>query len=164
MLKKGQWVRTLGTSGQLKVLTFESRFVCCSHQLVLYHAPLRNRTHPSAIKMKSASPCTITARSLLSITLGSTERAGGRLLSPLGNTLILEHSVQSTSRGAWMAALTSSRLKYSGETCVCGKDPGKPSTSHKIGHYTAYASAKKVIRGWESAIPCRRCGKYRRQG
>ena len=164
MLKKDQWVRKPRHFRLARNTHFWIAIRVLLTPISAIPPPLTNRTHPSAIKMKSASPCTITARSLLSITLGSTERAGGRLLSPLGNTLISEHSVQSTSRGAWMAALTSSRLKYSGETCVCGKDPGKPSTSHKIGHYTAYASAKKVIRGWESAIPCRRCGKYRRQG
>ena len=69
------------------------------------------KTYPSAIKMKSANPCTITVRTFFSITLGSTVKAGGKLWSPFGNTLTLEHSVHRVSIGAWIASLTSRRLK-----------------------------------------------------
>ena len=67
--------------------------------------------YPSAINMKSANPCTITVRTFFSITFGRTVNAGGKLWSPFGNTLTLEHSVQFVSRGAWIASLTSRRLK-----------------------------------------------------
>jgi hypothetical protein len=68
-------------------------------------------THPSAINMKSANPCTITLRTLFSITFGKTVNAGGKLLSPSGNTFTFEHSAHSVSMGAWMASLTSFRSK-----------------------------------------------------
>ena len=67
---------------------------------------------PSAMRMKSARPCTTTARSLFSITLGSTVYAGGSDVSPpRTNTFVFAHSLHSTSTGAWIASLTSFRLK-----------------------------------------------------
>ena len=69
------------------------------------------KTYPSAIKSKSANPCTITVRKLFSITLGSTVNAGGKLWSPFGNTLMSAHSAHCVSIGAWIASLTSRRLK-----------------------------------------------------
>jgi hypothetical protein len=73
--------------------------------------------------MKSARPCTITERLLFSITFGSTVNAGGGLASPFGKTSISVHNVQLTLVGAWIAFLTSSRSKYSGETWVWKNDP-----------------------------------------
>lgn len=68
-------------------------------------------THPSAIKIKSARPWTITLRLLFSMAFGSTVNAGGKLASPRGNTLTSEHSAHSTSVGACSAFLTSSLSK-----------------------------------------------------
>ena len=76
----------------------------------------RTIREPSAIRRKSARPCAITERLLFSMTFGSTVNAGGRLASPYGKTSIFAHNVQSTSTGAWIAALTSARLKYTGES------------------------------------------------
>lgn len=69
------------------------------------------RPYPSAINMKSANPCTMTVRAFFSIMFGRTVNTGGRLLSPFGNTFTFEHSVHSTSTGAWIASLTFLRLK-----------------------------------------------------
>jgi hypothetical protein len=63
------------------------------------------------MRMKSARPCTMTVRWFFSITFGKTVKAGGKLLSPFGKTLILEHSDHSVSSGAWIAFFTSLRLK-----------------------------------------------------
>ena len=81
----------------------------------------KNFTDPSAIRTKSANPCTMTLRSLFSIAFGNTVKTGGKLLSPLGNTFVL-HSSQVTLRGAWMACLTSCLSKYMG-LWACGKVP-----------------------------------------
>lgn len=53
----------------------------------------------------------MTVLELAPMTLGSTVNAGGKLLSPPTNTFTLEHSVQATSGGAWIAILTSGRSK-----------------------------------------------------
>ncbi|KIK90683.1 hypothetical protein PAXRUDRAFT_831477 [Paxillus rubicundulus Ve08.2h10] len=45
-------------------------------------------SHASASKLKSAIPCTI---AFFSIVFGRTVNAGGRLLSPPGNTFASEH-------------------------------------------------------------------------
>lgn len=103
------------------------------------------------MRIKSASPCTITLRSLFSMMFGSTVRPEGRLASPRGKTSTSLHSDHVTFVGAWMALFTSARSKYSGETCVCGNEPlddtrerhvarpgrrthGNPRTSQRIGY------------------------------
>lgn len=81
-------------------------------QNILPNRKRNDRTDPSAIRMKSASPCTITVLMFFSMTLGNTVNAGGKLASSSwGKTSSLLHAVQFTSRGAWMAFLTSVRSK-----------------------------------------------------
>jgi hypothetical protein len=70
---------------------------------------------PPERRIKSASPCMITVRLLFSITPGRTVSELGRLASfpsgPAANTSKLEHSVQVTLVGAWIAFFTSVRSK-----------------------------------------------------
>lgn len=76
------------------------------------------------MRIKSASPCTITVRLLFAMTFGRGPKDDGRLASPCGKTLTLSaHSVQSTPAGAWMCRLTSARAKYSGDSWVSANDP-----------------------------------------
>lgn len=92
------------------VLTFELRSSSWSEEWE-YHSISGNPvTYPSAMRMKSANPWTITVRLLFSITLGRTLRAEGKLPSPRGKTSESEHSVQVTL-GAWIACLTSDLSK-----------------------------------------------------
>ena len=79
--------------------------------------PTQSPTHPSEGSSKSARPVTITTGTPRFITRGRTSHETGvpRLLSPLTKTLLLLHSVHDTLPGAWIAALTSERLKYTGD-------------------------------------------------
>lgn len=110
MMKENGWIARMA---QHMRGTRAASIICCDPPSTRKKKRC-TRTHPSAIRMKSASPWTITARSLFPITFASTPfTAGGKLWSPPRptNTFSFEHSTHVTFVGAWIAFLTSSRSK-----------------------------------------------------
>jgi hypothetical protein len=87
------------------------------------YRPARPFTHPSEGSTKSARPVTITTGTPRFNTRGRTSHDGGGLASTPSTKTVGPHSLHCTFSGAWIAALTSWRLKYTGSTCIWANVP-----------------------------------------